>query len=194
MDEPRAPQNDPIAVALAGLDRRIEDTADRVLAIIAANDRRYTEIRQADQKAVTLEVTRIQELDHLMRSYQDKFEESIKERFAQVNEFRGSLDDLGKTMATRRELESINTTGLSKVDEQGKSLSLRIDQNQLQINDLRSRLDVGPAQLGSIQTRLDQSSGISAGKEAAQVMLARSIAMAGGLLGIAAIIVGLLFR
>jgi len=38
-----------------------------------------------------------------------KFEKTVSDRFAQVNEFRGSLDDLGKTMATRRELDDFKT-------------------------------------------------------------------------------------
>ena len=82
---------------------------------------------------------------------QDKFEATVKERFAQVNEFRGSLEDLSKSMGTRRELETMQeshrvvTVGLSK-----------------DIQDLRSRLDVGPREL---QTRLDEDLGAKRGED-----------------------------
>lgn len=61
-------------------------------------------------------------------------------RFRQVNEFRGALDDLGKTMATRRELESATVSGNLRVDELTKAVA-----------DLRSRIDIGPSGLQALQ-------------------------------------------
>ncbi len=51
----------------------------------------------------------------------EKFEATVAARFVQQNEFRDSLDDLGKQMATRRELEVLTES----------------------ISNLRSRADAG---------------------------------------------------
>jgi hypothetical protein len=67
---------------------------------------------------------------------QDKFEISVSDRFTQVNEFRGALDDMSKTMATRRELEAGD-----------KSLAERIEAHAFQLGEMRSRLDRAPAAL-----------------------------------------------
>lgn len=194
MDEARAQATDAVSVAIAGLDRRILEVAARLEAIIQANDRRYSELRTDDEKAVSMEVRRIEQLDTLVRSYQDKFENSIKDRFAQVNEFRGSLDDLGKTMATRRETETQFIAINSKIEEQAKSLNSRIDQNVALIGELRSRLDVGPADLHTIKSSVDKSSGVESGREMASLALARAIASAGALIGIAGVIIAIIIK
>jgi chromosome segregation ATPase len=82
----------------------------------------------------------------------DKFENTVMIRFAQVNEFRGALDDLGKQMATRRELETL-----------GSSMQQRIDVNAEQLGNLRSRIDIGPAALGTLQARVDAGQGLAKG-------------------------------
>lgn len=40
----------------------------------------------------------------------DKFEQTTKDGFVKQNEFRGSLEDLGRTMSTRREMEMVDQT------------------------------------------------------------------------------------
>lgn len=40
----------------------------------------------------------------------DKFELMVRDGFVKQNEFRGALEDLGRTMATRREMESAEET------------------------------------------------------------------------------------
>lgn len=102
---------------------------------------------------------------------QDKFEVSVESRFSQVNEFRGALDDLGKSMATRRDLEASQA-----------ATNERYDGIQSAIGDLRSRLDIGPAGLGSLQSRVDLSAGHNAGAAASRTEGRASLAAAVGVL------------
>jgi chromosome segregation ATPase len=102
---------------------------------------------------------------------QDKFEESVHARFAQVNEFRGSLDDLGKTMSTRREAEVLSSTVDQKIDELSK-----------QITELRSRLDTGPSAIPEIQRYIANASGRQVGTQLTAGL------MFGGLAAVATII------
>ena len=69
-----------------------------------------------------------------------------------ANEFRSALDDLSKTMATRRELESAQLSGSARIDALTKD-----------IGDLRSRLDIGPAGLAPLQAYQQQQAGRSEG-------------------------------
>ncbi len=77
-----------------------------------------------------------------------RMEEVSKHDSDKQNEFRGSLDDLGKNMATRRETEGSFA-----------AMSARVDDHQRQLSELRSRVDVGPAQLAQLQTRSDTQTG-----------------------------------
>ncbi len=74
---------------------------------------------------------------------QEKFEATVVARFVQVNEFRGSLDDLGKTMATRRELETalqgVKTETLTALN----AAKVTTDELRDQLSELRSRVDTG---------------------------------------------------
>jgi hypothetical protein len=79
---------------------------------------------------------------------QDKFEATVERDSVKQNEFRGSLDDLSKLMATRRESETAF-----------QSVNNRIDDLVKQVGDLRSRLDVGPIGLQQLQGRIDVSAG-----------------------------------
>jgi DNA repair exonuclease SbcCD ATPase subunit len=100
---------------------------------------------QAQVTAVSSSLTAA--LEDLQRA-QGKFEEGVRERFTTVNEFRGSLDDLGKSMGTRRELEQAQEAFRSAHDAL-----------QREVNQLRSRVDVGPDGLRGLQERSDQDIG-----------------------------------
>lgn len=92
---------------------------------------------------------------------QDKFEETVAARFKQVNEFRSALDDLGKQMATRREMET--AVG---------ALATRLDDQQKQLGELRSRLDVGPPQLEQLEAYHYQQQGRQQGVGVSATVLA----------------------
>jgi len=107
------------------------------------------------------------------RRAQDKFEATIGERFAQVNEFRGALDDLGKDMATRRELEALSS-----------SLGVRADQNSSSIAELRSRLDIGPAGLAPLQAYQQKEAGRQEGIGASIGLIVTVISVTAAIIGI----------
>lgn len=85
------------------------------------------------------------------RDAQLKFERSVESRFAQVNEFRGSLDDLSKQMATRRELETAITNALDSVEKARQERQHQIEDVRQTLAELRSRLDVGAPQIPELQ-------------------------------------------
>jgi len=110
----------------------------------------------------------------------------IDERFAaflevyrrdqeKANEFRSALDDLSKTMATRRELEAAQVSGNARIHALVKD-----------VGDLRSRLDIGPAGLAPLQAYQAQQSGRQEGSKQNQAAL---YAMLGGFATIIGLIV-----
>lgn len=106
---------------------------------------------------------------------QDKFEESVVERFKQVNEFRGALDDLGKSMATRRELEAAVVAMKDERSALLEGLNRTIERNSNDLTLVRKTLDERAGEAGSDVT--DRA------RKAIQV------AMFTGALGVVAIIV-----
>ena len=128
-----------------------DEKIEALQRLIDAQIRRLDEALAAQDRAVVL-------LNTANQIAQDKFEATVERDSVKQNEFRGALDDLSKTMATRRELEQSQTIGLSRYEELVK-----------QIQELRSRLDVGPLGLAQVQTAQaiaqgrQQGVGVSAG-------------------------------
>lgn len=106
---------------IAALERLFGAELKRLEVIILGQDRAVTLLGNANEIA------------------QNKFEATVKDGFVKQNEFRGSLDDLGKTMATRRELEAF-------MEEYRRAHAEVVNG----IGDLRSRLDVGPVGLSTL--------------------------------------------
>ena len=113
--------------------------------LAAAETARVADRLEAIEKVIDL-------LVEAQKQAQEKFEAQVSARFVAVNEFRGSLDDLSKQMATRRELETLASGNAAIIEDLRKAIA-----------DLRSRIDVGPASLGALQTAVDSSSGRSQG-------------------------------
>ncbi len=76
----------------------------------------------------------------------EKAEKNTDDSFAKVNEFRGALDDLGRLMATRRELEDFKEAQATAID------TMR-------------------TQIVGIGTRLDTGAGAITGRQAGQTAL-----------------------
>jgi hypothetical protein len=127
---------------------------------IAALDRILNaEISRLDQQheAQVHTVRIVRDSDHTAF---DAFKRETADRFNQVNEFRSALDDLGKTMATRRELEANDALS-----------GTRYDEIQKQLTELRSRLDRGPAELSTIVQQQAIAQGRQQGTAATANML-----------------------
>lgn len=133
----------------------------------------------ADVRSLAREQTLLRETS---TAAQNKFENEVAARFTQVNEFRASLDDLGKAMATRRELESSQATSQGRYEDLSK-----------QLQELRSRLDTGPADLRLLQQRFDVGAGVDQGAVEARAASRSGITFAQGLLATAIAIVALIF-
>lgn len=134
-----------------GDDRLREHISNQIVQIQSALDsaERLETERLSGADALTQALSeKLEVLRMAQTSAQDKFERSVESRFMQVNEFRAALDDLSKQMATRRELESALATTTERDEARSKEIA-----------DLRSRLDIGPLGLSSLQSRVDQRQG-----------------------------------
>jgi len=129
-----------------------------------------------------------------LRLLMDAHTQRIDERFAaflevyrrdqeKANEFRSALDDLSKTMATRRELESAQLNGNNRIDGLVKD-----------VGDLRSRLDIGPAGLAPLQAYQQQQEGRHEGIGASVGWIVAGITVASALVGIVVVLANVLTR
>jgi phage-related tail fiber protein len=85
---------------------------------------------------------------------QDKFEATVSQEFAKMNEFRKALEDLGKGMATRRELE----VSVQSLEASGQ-------ERQNQIAALQTAVAVGPIDLPGLHTQYDNLHGEKSAKQ-----------------------------
>lgn len=157
------------------LARAIAEGDDRLREHI---EQQFRQIRAALESAEKLEMERLAkagaDINALAKrieaaresaaTAQSKFEKSVEKSFENVNEFREALTDLGKQMATRRELESVAET----------------------LGELRSRLDVGPEQLRSLQSGADRNAGRAAGIDSSVALIITLAGLAIGVIAIAA--------
>jgi septal ring factor EnvC (AmiA/AmiB activator) len=118
-----------------------------------------------DEKIVAVQLRVDEQVDRIDERHATEVSETAA-RFRQVNEFRGALDDLGKTMATRRELEASIASIAARMDEMSKDVST-----------LRSRIDVGPAELQQLQ----QGASKQAGRQEGISALTGTLLAVGGL-------------
>lgn len=170
-----------------GDDRLREHISQQIMQIQAAlvSAERLEVERFSASQAATQSVE--EKLMLLQKSYeiaQNKFEHSVEGRFATVNEFRSALDDLGKQMATRRELEAAVGNLTDNVEKARNERQIQIEEMRATVTELRSRLDSG-TDLRALQSRLDTSTGEKAGARLTYGAMA-------GLLAAFATIIGLL--
>jgi len=201
MDEPRARPSDSVAVAIANLNNLVDDVDSRALervkaldrlvdarfnaaetALTAAKEALDSKMKAGDQEllshiqaqrvSVDAALKSLQELDRERDKAQNKFESNVHDRFATVNEFRAALEDLGKTMATRRETEDLKKTTDQRFDEVSK-----------QLVGFGSRLDIGNPAINTLQTayaaQQARAGGMSDGMKALAAVLSTTLVMIG---------------
>ena len=130
---------------------------------------------QSDVSGLTTDTLRLL-MDAELRRVDDRFAaflEVYRRDQEKANEFRSALDDLSKTMATRRELEASNL-----------SSSARIDSVTKDVGDLRSRLDIGPAGLAPLQAYQHQQEGRKEGIGASVGLIVTIVTVTGGIVGL----------
>jgi len=129
-----------------------------------------------------------------LRQLMDAEIKRLDERFAaflevyrrdqeKANEFRSALDDLSKTMATRRELESAQLNGNNRIDGLVKD-----------VGDLRSRLDVGPPALSQLQAYQQQQSGRQEGARESHASLYAMLGAFATIIGLIVVLSNVLAR
>ena len=152
---------------------QLESLNDKVSALDKYTEAKFVTYRtlidsQADKVALALEASE--------RAI-NKREVEIDKRFHNMNEFRKALADLSNNMATRREVEA----AVAEL----KSIS---SENNKQIAELRSRLDVGPAGLSSLQNQYSALQGRTQGSDITVGKFYGAIAAVGAGLGIIVLI------
>lgn len=164
-----------------------DDKINSVERIARAECQRLNDLHYADVKRLD---DAINDLAKTVKSYiestqisQDKFEQSTADRFAAVNEFRRSLDDLGKSMQTKSEAAQFQATYTQRHDEVVKAIS-----------DLRSRLDVGNPAIGTIQQQLAASGGQRQGSDITIGKIYAAIGAAATVLGILVLLANGVFK
>ncbi len=206
MDEPRAQSDNAVSVALANLTALIEDTDERALERVKALDRlvdaRFNAAEtalgaakdaldskmgagdqellshiQAQRVSVDAALVSLKDVDVEREKSLQEFKHSMHNRFAQVNAFREALDDLGKTMATRREVEDFKQTYTERHEAVNKAIVA-----------LGSRIDVGNPALLSLQQQVAADAARSGGLSDGAKMLAAVLAAVLVMLGIYAAI------
>jgi chaperonin cofactor prefoldin len=123
--------------------------------LAAAETARVADRLEAIEKVIDL-------LQSSQKVAQEKFEAQVSARFVAVNEFRGSLDDLSKQMATRRELETLIASNSTVIDDLRKMIA-----------ELRSRIDVGPSQIPELEKFVALTGGRMQGVEHSTDTLAK---------------------
>jgi hypothetical protein len=144
--------------------------------------KRIDQLRAADQLAVAAALSAAEKAVAAALSASkeavNKAEEAQLRTNTGQNEFRQQLKDQAATLASITELHSIEST-LREADERLLA----------SINDLRSRLDVGPPSLGVLQARSDQQQGRDLGTDQSWL---RVIAAMGVLIGVVGIVLAVL--
>jgi hypothetical protein len=125
-----------------------KSTAEALEAALESADKIEKERIGRVEDAVESIKESTKELDKEKQLAQNKFEENVKDRFASVNEFRASLEDLGKSMGTRRELEQLQETQNHSVQTVSK-----------EVIDMSNRIDIGHKNLTDLQTKSNQNYG-----------------------------------
>lgn len=164
------------------------------------------QIQSALESAEKLEVTRFDALQNALaavvreqealrlaqRDAQLKFERSVESRFTQVNEFRGSLDDLSKQMATRRELETGLSTALDGIEKARQERQHQIEDLRATLAELRSRLDVGAPQIPELQAFVASNLGKQEQKSEGRAQISSTTAIIGTVIAVIAFALALL--
>ena len=125
-------------------------------AAILAEIKRLDQLRMADQLATTTALTAAEKAVAAALASSDKATDKAeiaqKGINASQNEFRATLRDQALTFMPRAETESLVRELRGLIGAQSETIS-----------ELRSRLDIGPPSLSTLQTRSDENVGRRAG-------------------------------
>jgi len=158
---------------------QLDSIDEKVIALDKYTEAKFVTYRtlidsQADKVALALEAS---------EKAIDKAEVATDKRFHSMNEFRKALTDLSDGMATRREVEAAVAELKSITAESNKQLA-----------ELRSRLDVGPAGLSSLQNQYASLKGQAAGSDITIGKIYAAVGAVGAILGILVLLAGGLFK
>lgn len=153
MDEPRAQAGNSLTVdpAVAQLQSDVAALSEKLSGEVKRIDQAFTLQKEAVGTALVAQEKAVAAALMAADKATEKDQNATREKFSAVNEFRGALDDLSKTMATRREMEDFR-----------KGMDITIDGLKIQTNVLGSRLDRAP-ELRALEERTSLAQGRSAG-------------------------------
>lgn len=178
-----------------GDDRLREHIANQIMqinsALVSAEKLELERLSRADATISALS-EKLEVVRQAAAIAQTKFEEDVRQRFANVNEFRDALDDLGKQMATRREMETAVANLTDQVAKAREERQHQIDDLRGTLDELRSRLDIGAPQIPELQAFVAANMGRREGVQASTGMVFGAIAGLAALLGIVIVLANVL--
>lgn len=160
---------------------KAEASADAALAYARAEVKRIDDLRSADQTAVAAALAAQKEAVSIAQVASDKAISKAEVAQSKVNEgqneFRATLKDQAATLMPRAETELVV-----------RELRGLIAVLSTEINGLRSRVDIGPPTLTTLQTRSDEAAGRNAGNLDARALI---FSVVGALIAIAVLVLGI---
>lgn len=139
MEEPRAHPDDTVSVTLAAIDRRITEKLLHIRELIAANDRRYEEVRNEDLRARKTESDR------------------TTDRFEEHNRFRQQVTEERVHFATAEGLNALARV-LDQFKEQiQRELTLSKQQATRELNQFKEAVNIRLAESQGKQQGLSAS-------------------------------------
>lgn len=161
--------------------QKAEAAAAAAMAYARAEVKRIDDLRSADQTAVAAALAAQKEAVSIAQVASDKAISKAEVAQSKVNEgqneFRATLKDQAATLMPRAETELVV-----------RELRGLIAVLSSEINGLRSRVDVGPPTLSTLQTRSDEAAGRSAGTLDARTL---TFSIVGVLIAISVLVLGI---
>jgi len=162
------------------------ETRDRE-ALAVARERRLDERMDAMEKAVAAALASTERTTSISAEAQERAltkAETAQQKVNETqNEFRATLRDQATTFMPRNETENLV-----------RELRELIAANARQLTDLRSRIDVGPPSLSTLQSRSDESIGRRSGALDARSVLFAVLGAVGVIVGILATVIAITTR
>lgn len=158
------------------LDELREAESRRIDGLLTAQETAVTAALAAAEKAVAAALVASEKAVNKAELAQQRVNET-------QNEFRGTLKDQASTLMPRSEAENTNR-------ELRGLIALQLEE----IGDLRSRLDVGPPSLHTLQTRSDESAGIKKNSLESRALLFSVVAVGFGFVGMVGTIIAIIIN
>ena len=170
----------------------------RIDAVFAAESRRVDGLLEAQVTAVNAALAAAEKAVAAALAASEKAVNKAETAQGNVNEnqneFRGQLRDQAALFMPRTETENLIRELRDLIAANASIRSEAVDDLRTGLGDLRSRLDVGPPSLSTLQTRSDESIGARRGAVENRTAIFAAIAVLGSIVVAAVAVIGLVLK